>query len=93
VLRDRTRQELLDRLDAADLPTAPLNDLANLVAHRQFAARGRWIEVDTPEGPVRSLAHPFNLSGLERRRTGVPALDQDGKALRHPVVRQRPASH
>jgi itaconate CoA-transferase len=68
------RAAVLARLEAADVPFGSLNEVADLVAHPQLAARDRWREVDTPAGPVRMLAHPMNLDGLDRPRAAVPGL-------------------
>jgi itaconate CoA-transferase len=64
------------RLAASDVPFGSLNDVDGLVEHPQLAARHRWLDVDTPVGPVRALAHPLNLSEMPQRADPVPALGQ-----------------
>ena len=78
-------EEILGRLDRAtvearlaeaDVPFGSLNEVDDLVDHPQLAARDRWLEVDSPVGPFRALAHPLNLSGMPQRADPVPALGQ-----------------
>jgi itaconate CoA-transferase len=64
------------RLAEADVPFGSLNDVDDLVEHPQLAARDRWLEVGSPVGPIRALAHPLNLSDLPRRTDPVPALGE-----------------
>ena len=88
ILAGESRQEIAERLDAADVPHGAVNDVAGLVGHPQLAARGRWIEVDTPGGRVPALAHPLNIGGPdgETGQTGqsgaVPALGEHTEEVR-----------
>jgi len=70
------------RLEAADVPFGAVNDVAGLVAHAQLAARGRWVEDDSPGGPVRVLREPFDLDAAPRARRRVPALGEHTDELR-----------
>ena len=69
------------RLAEADVPFGSLNEVDDLVDHPQLAARDRWLEVDSPVGPLRALAHPLNLSDLPQRADPVPALGQHTDAV------------
>jgi crotonobetainyl-CoA:carnitine CoA-transferase CaiB-like acyl-CoA transferase len=64
------------RLVAADVPFGHVNSVADLAAHAQLAARQRWLEVESESGPIKALAHPFNISGLKQTSNPVPALGQ-----------------
>ncbi|MGB7480888.1 MAG: CaiB/BaiF CoA-transferase family protein, partial [Burkholderiaceae bacterium] len=44
--------EVTRRLDDAQIANARVNDMQELWRHAQLAARQRWVEVDTPAGPV-----------------------------------------
>ncbi len=66
--------DLVARLDAAGIPNAHLNEVAEVAAHPQLAARDRWREVETPGGTVRALLPPITLDGTEARMDPVPAL-------------------
>ena len=68
--------ELQGRLDAADVPSGKVNDVAGLLAHPQLAARGRWGAVVTPAGSAAALEHPLNLVGVDRPLRVVPAVGE-----------------
>ncbi len=53
----------LERLSTAEVPCAPLNDLAAAFAEPQVAARGAVVEIEHPIlGPIRQVAPPTALS-------------------------------
>ncbi|WP_055556676.1 CaiB/BaiF CoA-transferase family protein [Streptomyces sp. NBRC 110028] len=68
--------QVIERLVAAGIPTAAVNDLNGLVHHPQHEARVRWVEADSPGGPVRVLRSPFNLDGLPEPVTAIPGLGE-----------------
>jgi crotonobetainyl-CoA:carnitine CoA-transferase CaiB-like acyl-CoA transferase len=74
-------QEVVARLDAAGIANARINDVAEVWAHPQLAARGRWTEVDTPQGKVPALRPPAGLDGVEPRMDPVPALGEHTEAV------------
>jgi formyl-CoA transferase len=76
ILSRWTSPEIEAKLAAADVPYGRVNTVAELVEHQQLAARNRWLEVDSESGPIRALAHPFNISGLAQARGAVPRLGQ-----------------
>jgi crotonobetainyl-CoA:carnitine CoA-transferase CaiB-like acyl-CoA transferase len=76
------RAAILARLEEADVPYGALNVLADLVAHPQLAARGRWLDVDSPAGSIRALAHPLNLDGMPQRAGKVPELGEHTDEVR-----------
>ena len=47
--------EVLARLDESAIANAKVNDMKGLWSHPQLRARGRWTEVDTPEGKIPAL--------------------------------------
>lgn len=47
--------EVVKRLDEAGIANAKVNDMKGLWEHPQLKARGRWTEVDTPEGRIPAL--------------------------------------
>jgi len=77
-----TRREIEAKLEAADVPFGALSTVADLVAHPQLSARGKWTEIPTPGGPVRALRPPFGIGGIEPRMAAVPALDEHGEQVR-----------
>jgi itaconate CoA-transferase len=72
----RTQAEVLAALDRAGIANGAVNDMAGLRHHPQLAARGRWMEADSPVGPIPALMPPHNLQGLTPRAGRVPALGE-----------------
>jgi crotonobetainyl-CoA:carnitine CoA-transferase CaiB-like acyl-CoA transferase len=73
-------EELVQRLDAARIANARVNDMREVWDHPQLRARKRWVEVDTPEGPVTSPLPP-GLAAGEARMDRVPALGEHTEAI------------
>ena len=73
-----TAAELLALLDEAQIANAQVNDMAEVWAHPQLKARGRWTTVATPAGTVPALLPP----GLTNARMdAVPALGQHSESV------------
>ena len=73
--------QVVQRLDAAGIANARVNDMAGLWAHPQLAARQRWCSVDTPAGPVHALLPPGANSAFDYRMEAVPAVGEHSAAI------------
>ncbi len=71
-------QQLTALLEAARIAYGQVNTVADLWAHPQLAARGRWREIGSPVGPLRSWLPP-GLS--EARMDPVPGLGEHTDAI------------
>jgi itaconate CoA-transferase len=69
-------EELVRRLEQADIANARLNTMDEFWRHPQLRARGRWREVGSPAGDIAMLKPPFNLDGMEPRMDPIPALGE-----------------
>lgn len=76
-----TTAQVIERLEAADIANARLNDMKQFWGHPQLAARGRWAKVGSPSGELDMLKPPFNLSGFEPRLDAIPALGQHSEKI------------
>ena len=74
-------EQIIQRLEAADIANAKLNSMHEFWRHPQLQARDRWREVGTAAGPIRATKPPFNLDGLEPRMDAVPALGAHSLAI------------
>jgi len=74
-------REIVERLEAADIANARLNDMGEFWRHPQLAARERFAAVGSPGGEFNMLKPPFNLSGFEPRMDAVPALGEHTRAI------------
>src|SRR3989454_2032304 len=73
--------QVVERLEAADIANARLNGMNEFWRHPQLAARSRWAQVASPGGTIDALKPPFNLSGFEPRMDAIPALGEHTPAL------------
>ena len=73
--------EVLARLDAADIANARLNDMHGFWNHPQLKARGRRAKVGSPAGALELLKPPFNISGLEPRLEPIPAPGEHSRSI------------
>jgi itaconate CoA-transferase len=81
VLQTLTTQEIISRLEDAQIAYARLNSVQEFVDHPQLAARGRWRDVDSPVGPLRALIPPVTMEGVEPVMGAIPALGEHTDAI------------
>lgn len=74
-------EEVIARLDGAQIANAHVNDMAGVWAHPQLKARERWVEVDSPAGPLPALLPPGRNTAFDPRMDAVPALGQHSDSL------------
>jgi len=77
------REDLLDRCVAAELPIGPINDIADIFADPQFAARGNMVTLEVPGiGPITVPAVLPRLSDTPGRVEHLgPELGADTEAV------------
>ncbi len=78
-----TSEQVIDRLNQAQIANAQVNDMQALWEHPQLQARQRWVQVQTPAGPVPALL-PAGTSVDDAdpaRMDPVPALGQHTDAI------------
>lgn len=69
-----TSEQLIARLEKAQIANAHLNDMEGLWKHKQLKARNRWTEVDTPNGAIAALLPPGLNSSYDYRMDPIPAV-------------------
>ena len=79
--RPLTAAQVIERLDAAQIANARMNDMREVWAHPQLAARRRWVDVDTPAGKVPTPLPPGMPPSPSPRMDAVPALGQHTAAI------------
>jgi crotonobetainyl-CoA:carnitine CoA-transferase CaiB-like acyl-CoA transferase len=71
-----TADEVVQRLEDAQIANAQVNTMGEVWNHPQLKARGRWTEVDTSVGKVPALLPPGSWSKGAPRMDAVPSLGQ-----------------
>jgi len=69
-------EQVVERLEQAQIANAHVNDMRGLWQHPQLAARDRWREIDSPAGRLPALLPPVNSNAYAPRMDAVPALGQ-----------------
>lgn len=69
-------EQVLERLETAQIANARVNDMAGVWAHPQLAARDRWRQVDSPSGKLPALLPPASNAAFAPRMDAVPDLGQ-----------------
>ncbi len=76
-----TAEEVVRRLDDAQIANAQVNAMHDVWAHPQLRARKRWRDVDSPAGPIPALLPPGSWDTQAPRMDGVPALGAHTDAI------------
>ena len=65
----------------AGIANANVNEMRDVWAHPQLAARDRWREIGTPQGVIPALLPPATPDTFDARMDPVPALGQHTDAI------------
>ena len=76
-----TSEQLIARLEKAQIANAHLNDMEGLWKHEQLKARNRWTEVDTPNGTIPALLPPGLNDSYDYRMDPIPAVGEHTDAI------------
>jgi itaconate CoA-transferase len=75
-----SHEEVVERLESADLPWGDYRDVAGLACHPQLVARGRLLSPDVDGNPP-VIAHPMNIEGVRHRAGRTPSVGGDTDAV------------
>ena len=78
-----TREQVLERLDAAHIANASVNTMQDVWNHPQLAARQRWRTVQSAAGPLPALVPPASNTAFEARMDPIPALGAHTERILH----------
>lgn len=83
VFSELTAAQVVERLDAAGIANARMNDMHDVWAHPQLHARRRFTEVDSPAGRIPALRPPALPADFAARMDAIPAVgEHTGPILR-----------
>ncbi|TBU72960.1 CoA transferase [Pseudomonas daroniae] len=74
-------EQVIERLEQAQIANAHVNDMAGVWAHPQLKARDRWRQVGSPAGTLPALLPPGSNSAFSPRMDAVPGLGEHTEAL------------
>ncbi|KWH26742.1 CaiB/BaiF CoA transferase family protein [Burkholderia multivorans] len=81
VFADLTAQDVIARLDEAQIANAAVNQVGDLWTHPQLHARGRFRTVGSPVGELKALLPPATIDSFDVRMDPVPALGEHSAAI------------
>jgi itaconate CoA-transferase len=76
-----TADQVVERLEDAQIANANVSTMADVWAHPQLKARERWVEVGTSAGPIPALLPPGMPASFDARMDAVPALGEHAEAI------------
>jgi itaconate CoA-transferase len=76
-----TAQEVIERLDEAQIANAAVNQVGDLWTHPQLQARERFAAVGSPAGELQALLPPATVNSFDVRMDPVPALGEHSAAI------------
>ena len=71
-----TTEQVITKLDEAQIANARLNDMSGLWNHPQLNARDRWVQVGSPAGPIPAMLPPGMNDSYDYRMDDIPAVGQ-----------------
>lgn len=71
-----TAQQVIERLEEAQIANARVNSMQDVWQHPQLKARHCWTQVATPSGPIPALLPPGKTAAYAPRMDAVPGLGQ-----------------
>lgn len=74
-------EDVLARLDEAQIANAHVNDLHGVWAHPQLTARQRWASIGSPAGEIPALLPPGRNSTFEAQMQPIPALGEHSERI------------
>ena len=76
IFSEMTGEQVLAKLEEAQIANASLNDMHQFWDHPQLRARGRWHSVESPNGPISALLPPGINTAYEYRMDKIPAVGE-----------------
>jgi len=73
--------DVIARLEDAQIANARVNTMRDVWAHPQLQARERWVSVGTPNGAMPALLPPGLPASFDARMDAVPALGEHTAAV------------
>jgi formyl-CoA transferase len=79
--RSLSAEQVIARLEEAQIANAHVNDVGELWNHPQLKARERFRTIASPAGPLQALLPPGANDSFDYRMDAVPAVGQHSEAI------------
>lgn len=76
-----TSEQVIAKLDEAQIANASLNDMHQFWAHPQLKARARWASVDSPKGQISALLPPGVNNSYQYRMDKIPGIGEHTRTI------------
>ncbi len=76
-----TTEQVIAKLDRAQIANARLNDMQGLWGHDQLKARNRWVNVNSPAGFIPAMLPPGLNDSYEYRMDPIPSVGQHTESI------------
>ena len=76
-----TSEQVIAKLDEAQIANASLNDMHQFWDHEQLKARQRWVSVDSPKGQIPALLPPGVNNAYQYRMDKIPSVGEHTVAI------------
>ncbi|MBU3630846.1 CaiB/BaiF CoA-transferase family protein [Polynucleobacter sp. AP-Melu-500A-A1] len=76
-----TTEQVIAKLEKAQIANARLNDMKGLWNHQQLKDRERWVNVDSPAGSIPALLPPGLNNSYDYRMDPVPSVGEHTNAI------------
>jgi crotonobetainyl-CoA:carnitine CoA-transferase CaiB-like acyl-CoA transferase len=73
--------EVISRLDGAQIANASMNTVEQFIKHPQLAGRQSWKEVGSPVGSLPALLPPVRLEDVEPVMNDIPSVGQHSRSI------------
>jgi crotonobetainyl-CoA:carnitine CoA-transferase CaiB-like acyl-CoA transferase len=76
-----TGEQVIAKLDQAQIANARQNDMSGVWNHPQLAARDRWVSVNSSAGPIPAMLPPGVNDQFDYRMDAIPSVGQHTDAI------------
>lgn len=77
----QSKEQVIERLEAAGIANASVNDMKGVWEHPQLKARARWEQINSPVGEIPALLPPGRNNRYEYRMDAVPDLGEHTESI------------
>ena len=81
VFQTLNSNQIIERLEEANIANARLNTVKEFMNHPQLKARNRWREVESPVGTLKALLPPVTFDQIDSVMKPIPSVGQHTEAI------------